>query len=119
MLSALVLLISLSHQAAFSADIAKVQKNRKAASMEIPTAVENLAEKLKSEVRTKITAYYVPADKAVGCYDEGMYYNIKVQIKKLTDGLDEKKNPMVKEYWETVRDINADDSGNSKEVCLE
>ena len=91
------------------------EKARTPAAIAIPDSVKKTAEKLKSETRTRISAYTVSEKDATPCSDVGQHFNIKLQVKKAQRTEDGK----IKYVWETAREVDTDTSGEPMEICAE
>lgn len=93
--------------------------NKKREPASNPPKVNELAAKLKREVRTRISTYNVPAEEANGCSDEGTHYTVKVQVKKAVRAADKDGNQTIKYTWETVREVETTEDGIPMEICME
>ncbi len=86
---------------------------------ELPASVKALASKIESEVRTRVSVYNVSAKQANACSEEGVHYNIKLQVKKAIRAMDKDGNPVIKSTWETVREVDTNLAGEAMEICAE
>jgi hypothetical protein len=114
-----VLIAIIFSSLAFASNFSFANNKGRNPASDIPNAVKDSANRMKREVRTRISAYNVSAEEANGCSSEGLHYNIKLQVKKAVRALDKNENVTVKYTWETVREWDTEADGRPMEICLE